>query len=40
MPPTVGKLVEDFTLPAQDGTPVTLSQFAGKTVVLFVYPPR
>ncbi len=38
MAPKVGKLVPDFTLPDQDGTPVTLSQFDGKTVVLFVYP--
>jgi peroxiredoxin Q/BCP len=33
-----GDLVEDFTLPDQDGTPVTLSSFAGKPVVLFFYP--
>ena len=33
-----GDLVEDFTLPDQDGNPVALSSFAGKPVVLFFYP--
>lgn len=33
-----GDKVEDFTLPDQDGTPVSLSDFHGKTVVLFFYP--
>lgn len=33
-----GDLVEDFTLPDQDGKPITLSQFAGSPVVLFFYP--
>ena len=33
-----GDLVEDFTLPDQDGNPVTLSSFAGQPVVLFFYP--
>ena len=33
-----GDVVEDFTLPDQDGNPVSLSDFAGKTVVLFFYP--
>ena len=28
----------DFTLPDQNGTPVTLSQFRGSPVVLFFYP--
>ena len=28
----------DFTLPDQDGNPVTLSQFKGKRIVLFFYP--
>ena len=36
--PHVGDLVEDFTLPDQDGVPVTLSHFLGKPVVLFVFP--
>src|SRR6201994_302162 len=34
----VGDLVEDFTLPDQDGHEVSLSQFRGKPVVLFFYP--
>jgi peroxiredoxin Q/BCP len=38
MAPQVGEIVEDFTLPDQDGKPVSLSGFAGKTVVLFFYP--
>ena len=33
-----GDLVENFTLPDQDGNPVSLSDFAGKPVVLFFYP--
>ncbi len=36
--PKLGEVVDDFTLPDQDGSEVTLSQFAGKPVVLFVYP--
>jgi peroxiredoxin Q/BCP len=35
---TPGELVEDFTLPDQDGNPITLSQFKGSPVVLFFYP--
>jgi peroxiredoxin Q/BCP len=35
---TVGDVVDDFTLPDQDGNSVSLSQFAGKPVVLFFYP--
>ncbi len=31
----VGDIVEDFSLPDQDGNSVRLSDFAGKTVVLF-----
>ena len=39
MPPLQpGELVEDFTLPDQDGLPVTLSSFLGKPVILFFYP--
>ena len=34
----VGDVVEDFTLPDQDGNEVSLSQFRGKPVVLFFYP--
>ena len=33
-----GDLVEDFTLPDQDGNPITLSQFKGSPVILFFYP--
>ena len=33
-----GEPVEDFTLPDQDGLPVTLSNFLGKPVILFFYP--
>ena len=33
-----GNLAPDFTLPDQNGTPVTLSQFRGKRVVLYFYP--
>lgn len=36
--PQVGEFVEDFTLPDQDGAPVTLSNFLGKPVVLFFFP--
>ena len=36
--PQPGDPVDDFTLPDQDGAPLTLSQFAGKPVVLFFYP--
>ncbi len=36
--PQVGELVEDFTLPDQDGLPMTLSSFLGKPVVLFFFP--
>jgi len=28
----------DFTLPDENGNPVSLEQFRGKTVVLFFYP--
>jgi peroxiredoxin Q/BCP len=34
----LGKKVEDFTLPDQDGNPVKLSSFKGSPVVLFFYP--
>lgn len=33
-----GDLAPDFTLPTPDGTPVTLSAFRGKRVVLYFYP--
>jgi len=34
----VGDAAPDFTLPAEDGRPVTLSQYRGKNVVLYFYP--
>ena len=34
----IGDKVDDFTLPDQDGNPVSLSDFHGKPVVLFFYP--
>jgi thioredoxin-dependent peroxiredoxin len=33
-----GDPAPDFTLPDQDGNPVTLSDFAGRSVVLYFYP--
>ncbi|HYM56881.1 MAG TPA: thioredoxin-dependent thiol peroxidase [Solirubrobacteraceae bacterium] len=33
-----GATAPDFTLPDQDGSPVSLGDFAGKTVVLYFYP--
>jgi peroxiredoxin Q/BCP len=35
---TPGDLVENFTLPDQDGNTINLTDFAGKPVVLFFYP--
>ena len=34
----VGMKAPDFTLPDKDGKPVSLSDFAGKRVVLYFYP--
>ncbi|MCL6586677.1 MAG: thioredoxin-dependent thiol peroxidase [Anoxybacillus sp.] len=34
----MGNLAPDFTLPASDGTMVSLSDFRGKFVVLYFYP--
>ncbi len=34
----VGETAPDFTLPSQENTPVTLSQYKGKWVVLYFYP--
>jgi len=34
----VGQDAPAFTLPDQDGTPVSLADFAGRTVVLYFYP--
>jgi len=33
-----GQTAPSFTLPDQDGTPVSLADYAGKTVVLYFYP--
>ena len=37
-PIAIGSVAPDFTLPDQDGTPVTLSGLRGKNVVLVFYP--
>ncbi|MEN9205256.1 MAG: peroxiredoxin [Thermostichales cyanobacterium SZTDM-1c_bins_54] len=37
-PVQVGDLAPDFTLPNQNGDPVSLSQFRGQPVVLYFYP--
>ena len=34
----IGTKAPDFTLPDKDGTPVTLSEFRGRRVVLYFYP--
>jgi len=36
--PAEGTVAPSFTLPSQDGAPVSLSQFHGKWVVLYFYP--
>lgn len=36
--PQAGQTAPDFTLLSQDGTPVTLSEYRGKWVVLYFYP--
>lgn len=36
--PVAGSLAPEFTLKSQDGTPVSLSDFRGKWVVLYFYP--
>jgi thioredoxin-dependent peroxiredoxin len=33
-----GQQAPDFTLPDQDGNPVSLSDFRGQPVVLYFYP--
>jgi peroxiredoxin Q/BCP len=37
-PPAAGNQAPAFTLPNQEGTPVSLDQFKGKWVVLYFYP--
>ncbi len=36
--PVEGSIAPDFTLPSQDGTPVSLKDYRGKWVVLYFYP--
>ncbi len=36
--PQVGQAAPTFTLPSQDGTPVSLNTYRGKWVVLYFYP--
>jgi len=36
--PAEGSMAPDFTLPSQDGTPVSLKDYRGKWVVLYFYP--
>lgn len=38
MPVKVGDTAPDFTLPSQEGIPVSLKDFRGKAVVLYFYP--
>ena len=37
-PPAVGTQAPEFTLPTQEGNPVSLKDFHGKWVVLYFYP--
>ncbi len=36
--PATGTLAPDFTLPNQDGEPITLASLKGKPVVLYFFP--
>src|ERR1700733_8622436 len=36
--PAEGQAAPTFTLPSQDGSPISLSQYKGKWVVLYFYP--
>lgn len=36
--PALGSTAPDFTLPSQDGSPVSLKDYRGKWVVLYFYP--
>jgi thioredoxin-dependent peroxiredoxin len=37
-PPSEGSAAPDFTLPSQEGSPVSLKDYHGKWVVLYFYP--
>jgi peroxiredoxin Q/BCP len=37
-PPKPGTMAPEFTLPTQEGNPVSLKEFRGKWVVLYFYP--
>jgi peroxiredoxin Q/BCP len=37
-PPAAGSSAPDFTLPSQDGSPVSLKDYRGKWAVLYFYP--
>jgi len=36
--PQVGQMAPTFTLPSQEGTPISLTSYKGKWVVLYFYP--
>ena len=36
--PAVGQIAPTFTLPSQDGSPISLESYRGKWVVLYFYP--
>jgi peroxiredoxin Q/BCP len=36
--PAAGQVAPTFTLPSQDGSPISLTQYKGKWVVLYFYP--
>ena len=36
--PTEGSIAPDFSLPSQDGSPVSLQDYRGKWVILYFYP--
>jgi len=37
-PPTAGQSAPEFSLPSQDGSPVSLGEYRGKWVLLYFYP--
>jgi peroxiredoxin Q/BCP len=36
--PPVGNLAPEFTLPSQEGLPVSLAEYRGHWIVLYFYP--